>query len=450
MSDGTLSTRSFDLEAPWRWHERSEFDLILHDRGLIGSTNHMIRIDLYPMNAPSHPTRHIGYWDIPLGLVKRNRTALMFRDGALFLKRAIGKIRIEPAWRGNMDPFGYCQVNVSLWNMCTEPHEQLEVQSFQHLVTNGDRDLPLEVIRVGVTQRCNLLCPSCVRQSGTEMEQSDVSREVLDPILDAAADVWLVSLQGIGEPLLNENVFTIADQFRKRMPTAARLATTTNGVLMDGNAAARLIDLGVNSVTFSVDGATKSVYERYRPGADFDLVTSNIARMVEYGRKSGRGDLWISVNFLMLEGNVHEVPAVVSLAASLGLDCIVFLHERDFPSGVIRTLPSVILEPLVAEAMERAERYGIRVLFPRLSPSRENRCPFMQFVSIAHFGEALPCCRLMPRGILQTFQGFGNVRKISMWEIWDLPEYREFRRRVVSGTLPDQCAGCDYCRGLIV
>ena len=38
---------------------------------------------------------------------------------------------------------------------------------------------------------------------------------------------------------------------------------------------------------------------------------------------------------------------------------------------------------------------------------------------------------------------FGNVREMSLQEIWNKPAYREFRRRVLTGDFPPSCVNCE-------
>ena len=80
---------------------------------------------------------------------------------------------------------------------------------------------------------------------------------------------------------------------------------------MNRDTAVQLIDAGLNTITFSVDGATKPIFEKNRVGANFESVIGNIAAAVEYGKSTRRNDLWLGANFIMMEDNVQEVPAFV-------------------------------------------------------------------------------------------------------------------------------------------
>ena len=49
----------------------------------------------------------------------------------------------------------------------------------------------------------------------------------------------------------------------------------TNGMLLDGEAARRLIDLGVTSVAFSLDGATAATNDAIRAGGRFEKILAH-------------------------------------------------------------------------------------------------------------------------------------------------------------------------------
>ena len=223
----------------------------------------------------------------------------------------------------------------------------------------GDgRDLPLEAMLVAVSQRCNLKCPFCTREHGEGLEAADLGAEVFNRVLDQCPNLMYLGLQGIGEPLLNPDLFRIVKETRKRLPTLGRLALTTNGTLMNRDMAVRLIDEGLNNITFSVDGATKPIYEKYRVGASFESVIGNIASAVEYGKSTRRNDLWFAANFIIMEDNVQEVPAFVRLAAKLGIDTVGFYRGREYPGEQLMPVDESALNHAINEATALAPGTG--------------------------------------------------------------------------------------------
>jgi len=446
---GMFVNNRVSVGVPWRIEEGTRLGVVLHDRRLVGSKDHFLRFDFYPHFAPSHPERHFAYWDIPLSLLRQEKIDLIFRDGRLILQSDRSPTEFKPKWKGKRDLLGYCTLTVSLWHRSRRQRQQIETKTSRHVVLRGSLDLPLESMLVAVSQSCNLRCPLCTRQQGAKLDGVDLDPQVLAGVLEASTYVPFVGLQGIGEPLMNRDVFRIATEIRKRMPKWGRLALTTNGTLLNRDAAKRLIDGGINTITFSVDGATKSTYESKRVGANFENAIANIRGAVEYGRSTGRKDLWLAANFIVVNDNVSEIPAFVRLAATLGLDAISFYRGREYPSERLVTIEEGIMAPAVFEAAALALKHRININFADPKLSKEKVCVFMQSAYLWLSGEILPCHRMEPPGHSRV-RIFGNIRDASLIEIWNRPEYREYRREVVRGTLQDVCKGCTHCSSVVI
>lgn len=439
-----MDVNNFHVQAPWRIEDETLIDLTVHNRQLLGSRNHFLRFDLYPIFAPAHPERHFGYWDIPMNLIGKERTKLLFRHGNLMIPGLWRSTTIKPIWTGNSEPLGYCRLQVSCWDCSGDQPVQNGMMSSEHLFIKDGKVPPFEYILMPISQRCNLFCPFCTRQHGADLDESDLPADVFNAILEAAPHAPYIGLQGIGEPLLNKNLVTIVKDLRNKMPTLGRLALTTNGTLLDEGLAARLIDAGLNTITFSIDGATKPVYESKRVGADFDRVISNISGAVNYGKKTGREDLWFTANFIIMHDNVHEMSEFVRVGANLGIDCISFFQARQYPNGQVAPIDEGILTTAIAEAKELGKRNNVTLKFANPRRSEHKSCLFMQGVYLWLSGEVLPCHRMEPPGHPWPVKNFGNVLKNPLLDIWDRAEYREFRARVLKGDQPDVCLGCTF------
>ncbi len=448
-SESNNMDKSFGVQIPWVIGEDADLTLDLYDRRLLGSGRHFVRFDLYPIYAPSHLKRHHGFWDLPLKYVKRGSTKLTLKQGMLIVKDGWRSVRLRPVWQGDLDFVGYSMLHVSLWDFSKNPPLQLTVKSSQHVLRPGKQDLPLEHVFLPLTQRCNLNCPMCMRHVPENWNASDASPEILRSVLDASPYVHSVVPGGTGETLLYENLIGVIRTFKRKMPDDSQVGFNTNGTLMTEETASRLIDAGVDWITFSVDGASKPIYERIRPGSNFEEVTRNIRHTVERRNTLGRKKLLLQANYVIQEDNVHEIPAFARLAGSLGLDSVTFSHLRDFRKGEIRIFGEEALHPLFEEAAEIGRRCGLKIVFPRLRPLAEPQCPFMQAAYLWLSGEVVPCCRMLEGASPGAIRTFGNVRKESLLDIWGSTAYREFRHGVLTRDFPDECKGCNYATGLL-
>lgn len=438
---------TFETEVPWHIDEDTEIGLKLCDQGLVGSPSHFIRFDLYPSSHPSHPERHHGYWDVPLSLVNSERVRFFFKDDVLHTAGSESPLRIAATWAGDIPRTGYCTMTVSLWDTSQDPSRQVSVKSSEHILNATDPELTIERVQIPVTEQCNLSCPMCSRSVAGTSPGRDIQPEVLGPILDAAPHFFCASLAGLGEPLLNKNLPGIVGELKKRMPAHGWIETITNGTLMTASAASRLIDSGVNKICFSIDAASKSLYETVRSGAKYDRTIRNVAYAVEYARCSGRRDLVLWANFVVMKANYHEIPAFTSLAGNLGLNGITFLRQVDFETGSIQLIDTPVLSLLYAEAIQVAKDFGLTIEFPQLDELNLPVCPTAKWVYVIGTGDVLSCFRsdLVKRS--NAIKRFGNLRKKTLTEIWLSPKYRKFRHQARAGDYPSECNGCDFASG---
>jgi radical SAM protein with 4Fe4S-binding SPASM domain len=250
--------------------------------------------------------------------------------------------------------------------------------------------------------------------------------------------------------LLNTGLAGIVEAFKARMPAHGKVGYTTNGMLMDEARAAQLVDAGTNWICFSLDGAKRATAESIRIGIDFERVIKHIGLTVERRRVSGRKNLWLTSNFVIMDRNLDEMSQMVRLAASLGLDSISFNYHRNFRTGVFSTWSEELLQPRFEDVRKLADSLGVDVLLPRIGRLKDPRCTFMQMAYLHLSGEVVPCCRMLPGGSPWPIRSFGNVRERPLLDIWHSSEYVEFRSRVADGDFPEVCVKCDYKSGLLV
>ena len=163
-----------------------------------------------------------------------------------------------------------------------------------------------------LTTGCNLRCIHC-RASATElMSPEDLTlrecREIIDQLAEYAP--FILVLSG-GEPLWRKDVFDIAKYAGK---SGIAVALATNGTLVDEAMAHRIREAGIRRVAISLDGADRSTHDTFRGhnGAFESAV---------YGLKCLK-DLGIStqINTTVSQHNAHQLPDVLELAKSLGVD----------------------------------------------------------------------------------------------------------------------------------
>ena len=441
---GLYGSTMFDFSLPHLIQGETKGRLSLFDERLPGSPHHFVRFDLYPLISPSHMQRHYGWWDIPLKEIRKTSTEIWLDWSSRRLRLAGWGKSFDQAWQGPLDEEGYCHLHVSLWEGSSTPPQLLALRSFPLVIATQGLDLPLKQVCIPVTDRCNLKCTMCPRQATDAIGDLDIADEVVDALLEAGPSFVSAMLQGQGEPLLYPKIFNLIPRVKARMAAGGEVGLTTNATLLDEPTAVRLLETGLDFLYFSLDAASKEVYEAIRVGARFDRVTENIRRCTRHRQASGRTKPRFMLNFVMLEHNLHEIPAFVSLAAQLGVEHVTFSYCTDTATGNMKALGTERLQDLFLQAREEGKKLQVNVDTPPLQKSPREICFFMERVVALLPGEAFPCHNMAPGYRTQSRnRSFGDVRRTPLLEIWNSPDYREFRRRVLTGDFPAECAGCE-------
>lgn len=141
------------------------------------------------------------------------------------------------------------------------------------------------------TNACNLRCRMCpaygegvTRTREIGFMKKELWTSVIDEIGSWPSHVTL-DLHGAGEPLLHPNFFDIISLAKSKQNITAGFLC--NATLLDQQKAKAVTELGVDWISFSVDGSQREVFEYYRKGANLDLVEENIKTLLSL-RKQGK------------------------------------------------------------------------------------------------------------------------------------------------------------------
>lgn len=167
---------------------------------------------------------------------------------------------------------------------------------------------------------CNLQCIMCpwVDERRDIAGRGNMQQEVWDALVPYLNEVKSIDFTGGGEPLLQKNLFSWIEEAKGSGCDAGFL---TNGLLLTEEISSAILDIGLNWIGFSVDGADKETYEFIRKGSNFDTVCKNIRHLTE--RRVSRWPLTM-INFVIMRSNYHQLEKVINLAAELGIDQVNF------------------------------------------------------------------------------------------------------------------------------
>jgi radical SAM protein with 4Fe4S-binding SPASM domain len=144
------------------------------------------------------------------------------------------------------------------------------------------------------------------------MSPSDLSTKECFEIVDQLGEYApLILVLSGGEPLWRRDVFDIA---RRARGQNMRVALATNGTLVDEAMAHRIHEAGIERVSISLDGADRTTHDTFRghTGA-FDAAIRGLKCLKEQGIST-------QINTTVSQHNAHELPRILELALSLGVN----------------------------------------------------------------------------------------------------------------------------------
>ena len=271
--------------------------------------------------------------------------------------------------------------------------------------------LPVEYI-VETTAKCNLYCPMCPRETHPQPKE-DMADDVFERLVrESGPSAEHMMLIGLGEPLLDPKIFERIE-FCDRHGVYTLLST--NGTLLDEEAAARLLDTPIEHITFSFDGATKETFEYYRKGARFEKVRDNFQRFARMKQERG-SKVQIVVQMVQMDGNRAEAEDFMRFWRSVpGVDQVRLKQDE-----------TSVLQP---EAVHGAEDWKHPCHYLWRGP-----------MYVKHNGDVYPCCQ----SYAQNGRPIGKIGEQPLEEIWNAEPIREMRRLHAEGrgNEVDVCAGC--------
>lgn len=182
-------------------------------------------------------------------------------------------------------------------------------------------DLP-ERMLIDFATKCNLRCPMCtVWGSGDDNAIDSVkgimdvarARQVLDEMISAKP---LIQPSMYGEPLLIPDLRGRITDMKSRGIT---IAMNTNGLTLTDDLARFFVEVGVDSVFFSLEGVTRETLKKIRGVDKIEKIEAAIFRLLR-----ARGDHHkprIGVTMVKQTGNAHEEDAFVARWAGV-VDCV--------------------------------------------------------------------------------------------------------------------------------
>jgi len=308
--------------------------------------------------------------------------------------------------------------------------------------------------KIKLTSRCNLRCVMC-KYWQTESEDTLSSARWRD-VFAELSDLGCRKLHfSGGEVFLRRDFLDLVEAARG---LGLKVNMTTNGTLIDRASARRIVDLGVNSVSISLDAPGATAHDRIRGQRHaFKRSLRTIKRL-----RAGSERLRIRINFVVMRGNFRRLPAMVRLAASLGAEELLPMPVDESGPRKHRLSRRQILDynrTVAPQVLALRERHGFSTapafVYPfgvtdeevRLSArglyargAFERRACLVPWLHtfFAWNGDTYLCC--MTNGRMEPL---GNVGRQHVREVFEGPGYQRVRAEFLAGRHLGSCHRCD-------
>lgn len=280
-------------------------------------------------------------------------------------------------------------------------------------------------------------------------------------LIDQYPNIARVVLHGVGEPMLVKDLAQRVKYLKDRNIYAL---FNTNGTLLTKANGRALIEAGLDELRVSLDAADARVFQMVRGKDFFDKIVANVRNFTRLQRELNAPKPRVSLWLTGLRETVDQLPNFVRLAHSIGVtevylqrlvffeepsesslaraDSALFEHTTEREEALIREAESIAKQLGVMFSASGAVDPGESIKMQRSdSPWSLCRRPWSLMYITAN-GRVLPCC-IAPFS-MKGYGGFtlGDATQSTLREIWNGPEYQQFREGLLTSAPPPACANC--------
>lgn len=308
-------------------------------------------------------------------------------------------------------------------------------------------------IEVEITTKCHLKCAICEQQYWKE-KPADMSFNDFKRLINEFPKLKWVGLAGIGSNFLNRDYIKMLEYLKEKN---IFVDFVDHFDRTDEATAKKLVELNVDRIEISMDGATKETYENIKVGCNFERTLENISNLIKIKREMNSPFPELMFRFIITKQNVNEAPSFIEIVRKmkdLGPLSESGKHELEFAGLLafegnkdyaLEKFPQDIKEKI----MEQAKKHNISVSFAHQNPELKRPrhvCAAWVEPFILVDGEVMACCAQNENNSReeQRKRSLGNALKTPFKEIWRSKKYKNLRKNVPNykAPCPEWCEGC--------
>lgn len=314
-----------------------------------------------------------------------------------------------------------------------------------------------------LTYRCNLNCPYCY--VGQDRNKQELSTEDWFKVIEQIPFYSLVTLVG-GEPLIRKDFIPILEKTCKK--TLGKVNVVTNGLLLDDEIINAFIRTKMILLSVSLDGYGKTHDLNRGQDGIFDKVCSNLENLNSRKKRPK-----IDIKTIVLKNNLDDLPKLYKMCSDMGFEflSISFLRNNSLKQNS-RLVDTFIPEfnqnyPIqkyfdmehfkeVFAEIESLKKHSKTMI--RFSPKFEySQNPLKKIEEFFNndenksVNEIYKPCKFPFSNTFITPEGniypclcekIGNIKENSIKEIFNMPNYRCFRKNLKVSKVFGACQMC--------
>jgi len=360
------------------------------------------------------------------------------------------------------------------WHNSSHLHSQIERARANTILNDQEyrsgavvlRSIP-PYLRVTIEVRCNIANDkACVYCAWKRMKNEEIGSPTSDLSFIKSLDSYLAVAKAVndcsyGEPPLHPEFAQIVDLIAS---DARAFGFTSNGKTLRRNVRQAL--LGRNVLLYvSIDSATSAGYARYRD-LSFDRIIADLRALCRE-KKLHRNLPHVTVSFIVMNSNKHELRDFLALMHSIGVDRVklMSLHREDCMEmdGRVQqrgtfvfdydqeVIPPAELGAIGHEAQRSADEMGVTLYLDwkgfRADHGSDGNQPLCsepwKSLYVLNRG-ILPCCFGRKPLARWTEQGSRSVEQF-IEETRNGAAFQEIRHSLASGVFPAYCLSTHSC-----
>lgn len=290
---------------------------------------------------------------------------------------------------------------------------------------------------IEITNLCNLSCPLCPTGQkmityGQGMMAFDNFKKLVD---ECAPYMEHIDLYNFGEPLLHPHFARFVGYAKEKGVGTVQVSSNGN-IDLTPEKALRLIESGLDNLIVACDGTDQESYEKYRVGGKLEKLTLFVKTLAQAKTEAGSVTPQITMRFIPMKHNEHQVEEMEKLAMSWGVDKFIpyalsLYYGRD-KGSFDKFHPD---NPKYA-TFKMVEENG-KLIAKALSVQKCRMA--WETLSVTWDGRAIPCCSDFDATV-----NFGNVFTSGARAVWNGIKTRQFRRQFIKdkNRIP-LCRDCD-------